>query len=427
MAIGDISTKVTADVSQLETGFAQATRHAQQFSGQFTQRLQAASAGVQDFAAVLGQGGSNSLGRAFMAASNNISQFTATMGPMAALAGGGAAVLASTLVPALLKTTEASETAEQAIERFSTAMSRAKEAADRMVAMKDAWRDFGKSLRDVEDQGGAQKLFGSLENRREGLATQIEGMRHQMAGAVAGAMNLQGDFRKQFEESNFGLAQFGVHNPFHKFKQLDLKGFGMDAAFFESEENLRKRFNDAPQVADKILEIRDSWKALNDQLRDASTMQAKLSQGAKDLPLGKQADAMKEAQERQGSDMARFFEKFRSNFDRAHEQAFQIAALAEGGAINPATRDEWLNRTVKDFAATLPKSSRFTQNFGAMERDTMPAAQTILNATRPTVDDPEQKQVTLLQQVIDRLRDSLNVSRDIRDELKDQPEVMNIP
>lgn len=145
------------------------------FGGNFTQQLNQLSFGVQDFAAVLGQGGKNSLGRAIMSASNNISMITAGMGPWGAAIGGAAGVLMSTLVPALFATADATDKVVSGIDRAKQALDR----VDQITAPRKADRHFAADLAQMGTSDQAEAAM--LANRRimEDAQERMAEIRHE--------------------------------------------------------------------------------------------------------------------------------------------------------------------------------------------------------------------------------------------------------
>lgn len=139
-----------------------------------------ASYGIQDFVAVLQQGGTNSLGRALMSVSNNIGVMGASFGPWGIAVAGATAIilpLAANLF-----------TAAKAAEEFQKKIDRATDSKKHFNSIQLEDQKFRQSLRGQDSKQLAdtsQRLNDDIENRKLEIE-QAEGrvkMRREMRAA----------------------------------------------------------------------------------------------------------------------------------------------------------------------------------------------------------------------------------------------------
>jgi hypothetical protein len=122
--VGDMVAIFSVDGRRFDQGLRQMEQRSRGFAGRTNQTFNQAAFGVQDFIAVLQMGGSNALGRAVMATSNNVQQLASFLpGPIGLILTLGATIGAA-LIPQLIsgaqntaQLTKNLEESEKALER----------------------------------------------------------------------------------------------------------------------------------------------------------------------------------------------------------------------------------------------------------------------------------------------------------------------
>lgn len=393
---GELKTLVTADTTQFSAGLTRATQQARAFGGGMVMQMQAASAGLQDFAAVLGQGGSNSIGRAFMAASNNISQFTATMGPWGAAIGGVAAILASTLIPKLLATANG-------VKDLSDELKEAGSAWDAFFAQAGKLQGVQRDVSKINDPEGLRNVIDDADFTAGQLRARLDPEQRNLRQLVD-ELNRQG----LIVDRRMGGFEPGVPIPFgamlDKNGQLDTERFGITGP------DATKTFMDqARRVRELQLQL-DVQNARGNLARERLPEVDRMAdQALRQEEVRKQSDEAKAM-------LGRWTEAVKTPFDRAADSLNEIGWMGMNiPGLTDGQFDAFSQKVVQDFARSQPKD----RDTAAMTRDSMAAARTILSASRPQADDP---QVQKLQQIIDHHKENLRTMRAIERNTREAPE-----
>lgn len=251
------------------------TRTTQKFAGALKSGMGQAAFAVQDFAVVLGQGGSNSLGRAIMSASNNIGMLGAGFGPWGMAAATGASVLSATLIPALLASADASKKATEGIERFL-------EQSNNIGKNVDLRRGFGRQLEDVlrGGGGGLPGLVRSLGHDREDIQAEMDKLEGQFntSGKILESFH-QGRERIKREAERIrwgeGRPTAGSMAAADKYLREEMEKLEtlQNTIFRLQPEELQKRF--PGQDIAPLLELQKQWGGLADKLREVEAAENK--------------------------------------------------------------------------------------------------------------------------------------------------------
>lgn len=261
------------------------TRTTTQFGSKLKNSVGQAAFAFQDFAAVMGQGGSNAFGRAIMSASNNIGMLGASFGPWGMAAATGAAVLGSTLIPALLEASSGTKKLTEDISRFLERSGQIGKNVDFAVGLErqfqriqrggGAFGDFTRDLQEqTEDIGRAMNKLKVEFAGTDVLADVSKKIRDQMA-------NIHTIEAQHAERAGpFGRIDMdAVKRDFEIAKQA-ARDFDL---FRLSDKDLSDRAKavgiDQAQI-DKLLEIRKHWTELQDQMTAVENMRKKIAEGA---------------------------------------------------------------------------------------------------------------------------------------------------
>lgn len=263
-------------------------RAATGFSGAFKSGFGQAAFAVQDFATVMGQGGSNSLGRAMMSASNNIGMLGASFGPMGMVVATGAAVLASTLLPAVLNAMNATANLTEKINEFVEASRNAGKNRDFGVGLERqlaaimrsggaGLQDFRRGLSEkVEDITDDMNRLKTEFRGTDQLADATKKIRDRMTSEVpipSGSDLSRGRLAKTKKEFDEEMKLYWARREFMEKEKKNLDIFRMDPKVFQDKALAA---GVGQEEIDKLMALRKEWIALNDELRKIQELKNKI-------------------------------------------------------------------------------------------------------------------------------------------------------
>lgn len=160
--VGDLVAYLSMDSSRFAQGAQQAQTVAVQTNAAMTkafspQVFQQAGFALQDFMSILQMGGANAAARAFGGVANNVQMLGAAFGPMGMAITSVGGALAGILIPALLRSEEATNTLTQRTQDLQTALNA------RLDALQAAY-DREMKLNDLAREGNAQRIARERDN-----------------------------------------------------------------------------------------------------------------------------------------------------------------------------------------------------------------------------------------------------------------------
>ena len=160
--VGDLVAYLSMDSSRFAQGAQQAQVVAVQTNAAMTkafspQVFQQAGFALQDFMSILQMGGANAAARAFGGVANNVQMLGAAFGPMGMAVTSVGGALAGILIPALLRSEEATSTLTQRTQDLQTALNA------RLDALQAA-HDREMKLNDLAREGNAQRIARERDN-----------------------------------------------------------------------------------------------------------------------------------------------------------------------------------------------------------------------------------------------------------------------
>jgi hypothetical protein len=160
--VGDLVAYLSMDSSRFAQGAQQAQVVAVQTNAAMTkafspQVFQQAGFALQDFMSILQMGGANAAARAFGGVANNVQMLGAAFGPMGMAITSVGGALAGILIPALLRSEEATNTLTQRTQDLQTALNA------RLDALQAA-HDREMKLNDLAREGNAQRIARERDN-----------------------------------------------------------------------------------------------------------------------------------------------------------------------------------------------------------------------------------------------------------------------
>ena len=160
--VGDLVAYLSMDSSRFAQGAQQAQVVAVQTNAAMTkafspQVFQQAGFALQDFMSILQMGGANAAARAFGGVANNVQMLGAAFGPMGMAVTSVGGALAGILIPALLRSEEATNTLTQRTQDLQTALNA------RLDALQAA-HDREMKLNDLAREGNAQRIARERDN-----------------------------------------------------------------------------------------------------------------------------------------------------------------------------------------------------------------------------------------------------------------------
>lgn len=160
--VGDLVAYLSMDSSRFAQGAQQAQTVAVQTNAAMTkafspQVFQQAGFALQDFMSILQMGGANAAARAFGGVANNVQMLGAAFGPMGMAITSVGGALAGILIPALLRSEEATNTLTQRTQDLQTALNA------RLDALQAA-HDREMKLNDLAREGNAQRIARERDN-----------------------------------------------------------------------------------------------------------------------------------------------------------------------------------------------------------------------------------------------------------------------
>ena len=160
--VGDLVAYLSMDSSRFAQGAQQAQTVAVQTNAAMTkafspQVFQQAGFALQDFMSILQMGGANAAARAFGGIANNVQMLGAAFGPMGMAVTSVGGALAGILIPALLRSEEATNTLTQRTQDLQTALNA------RLDALQAA-HDREMKLNDLAREGNAQRIARERDN-----------------------------------------------------------------------------------------------------------------------------------------------------------------------------------------------------------------------------------------------------------------------
>lgn len=381
------------------------------FSGHFKSGFGQAAFAVQDFAVVLGQGGHNSLGRAVMAASNNIGMLGMAFGPWGMAAATGASVLAATLLPALLNAADGSKAASEGLQRFL-------DTSNRIGKNVDLRTQFGRQLEDLMRGGG-----GGLVNFTRDLQRQNEDIKAEM-DVLQGQFHTSGKILESYFEAQERIRQeyanreraIGDGADLDTLDRLAKERDTKLAELAKQQENLhrlqpeelKKRFPTAnAEQLKQLTDLQKAWGDLADKMREVEAAQKNAAEAANRPLLPKDVGAhLRNSMEAAGAEIA-FLNKSwmipgtaaapvgplpaagqpgRRGFGDAQFAGMVLAPGNKNFRLAGMNRDELLegararNRAVED--ARDPNRDLFNEDAKADRRQNLQVAKDLLEAAR---------------------------------------------
>jgi hypothetical protein len=160
--VGDLVAYLSMDSSRFAQGAQQAQVVAVQTNAAMSkafspQVFQQAGFALQDFMSILQMGGANAAARAFGGVANNVQMLGAAFGPMGMAVTSVGGALAGILIPALLRSEEATNTLTQRTQDLQTALNA------RLDALQAA-HDREMKLNDLAREGNAQRIARERDN-----------------------------------------------------------------------------------------------------------------------------------------------------------------------------------------------------------------------------------------------------------------------
>jgi hypothetical protein len=254
------------------------------FSGHFKAGFGQAAFAVQDFAVVLGQGGSNSLGRALMSASNNIGMLGSAFGPMGMLAATGASVLAATLLPAMLNAADGTQKLTDAIDAFLAKSNQIGQNVNFGVGL-------NRQLQGIMQGGGGglAQFQKDLKQQNDDIGREMAKLRNQFDTSTVIIEDFDDAQKRIKDDADRQLnaaGQFGDLDAMDRIakerdkKLADLKDQQTEL-FRLQEDELKKRFPGA--TADQLkqlTELQKKWGDLADKMREVENAQKAAAEAA---------------------------------------------------------------------------------------------------------------------------------------------------
>lgn len=400
----------------------------QQVSGMWKSNLGQMAFAVQDFAVVAGQGGANSLGRAIMAASNNIGMLGMSFGTMGMVAATGAAVLASTLLPALMATDEAMAKAAERARDYTMSLDHTAKA---FAAVGNAIR-AGNQVRDLlESTSPAHDRVKQAERMQRDSKEQRELKQRELKDREANIKASAEGFRDQTS----GQMARGDKKTLELTSEKELLGMTPEQriGFFANEQKMGERFE---KEIERAKELREEIRALEDQERRLAEAQKKLQvesiredgadQAAEARKIqekedAKRAAAVKKQQDELKNRAEQVTDQLKTPFERAKEDLAELQNLRSQGLISSETFGRGRDKIVQDFQNTLKTDDFTNKNTAATEFGSSAAFSNIQTAMRTAWSGGVQdKQLEELKQIAAKADEQVKALEKIADK---QPDV----
>jgi hypothetical protein len=385
--LGDLTVVLNADEQRLVSGLKRAEQEANRTgsallnalgSPSFGQAIGRASYGVQDFVAVLSQGGANSLSRAIGSVSNNIQQLGASFGPWG-IAVGTAIGLGGQLAASLYESAAGMEALEK----------KTKDAADafeRLIARNRQGLEFEQKLRGLAEDGTPQQIQKEREaarNRIETIDNEIRMRRQKMQELTDQDVNFRaGGGGKNF----FGFAEESIFERQMAEQQKEIDRLRDERRRFVGREGALGKL-EGPAARREA-----ETKAANELRETQKRIQREAEQDER------RAFAEHEQRMRARFDLAKRIEtETRTPQERYARRLGEINDLLRGGEITPQMAARAARKDLGDIAAV--KSSQEALIEGS--------SSAISAITQARVRESQEKQLIDIQrQILQQLRDN---------------------
>lgn len=223
---------------------------------------------VQDIAVVLGQGGENVMGRAMMAASNNVGMLGMGGGNAAMMAATGASVLTGLLLPGILKMAGALEQAVDPMKVFEASAERAASHAQRMGEHFRDVREFTQRMNEIKDPTQMDKQVRQVGFARDDASLARSAAQSDLQSFMRDGLREIADISNR--SRRIGRAEYEIPADVNELLKMS------PAALAEALKELPGAFEQIEKKIQKLREANEDWAEAERKLGEARKKQQEL-------------------------------------------------------------------------------------------------------------------------------------------------------